>query len=350
MEGLCFMEDMIHVAEEEQKLFESILAVDFRKAEILREAQILNLDEADGVPKSGWENAKDASFKEAPAENSDDNKSDSTDSDNTSSDESKEAESKVNENIGKKIVNILVTIGKKIKAAFEALIDKMKRILLNDSKVKDKYLKAINVEGILQGFPGIDNFEEPNLDFDIPKDAIEEVLAPYTNILKYMDIIDKDSEETKKKVDGIIAGYASACKKPVDNWNKDGNAHFQFEAAINKLLDGKITKPIFYICKMLEVRAANAIQFRNNIIWGKEKFSAYFKESIELCKSTIAVSKKYFGSIRRALITCGTYALKKQNASLGDSHTALAVQDAADMAFMADMACEAYLEEQFAYI
>ena len=332
----CFVEDMIQIAEAEDKLFESLLKVEFRKAEILKE------DSTALVPtQKNDDDAIDAEVKDAPAD----------DSNNANDEVKKKFIERVLETI-KKFFGAIKTLGEKI-------MNKMKDFFYSDNKLIDKSLNALQDNNNLQGFDGIDNFQEPNLDWRFDDNSIGLFLKPMKQMLdhNFFIIITKDPEINKRDADKIIVSLNSALKKPVDNWNKDGSTNFQWDTAVSVLKDGKLTKPIFSIVRQmngflgtlngLTAKSTYANSWSNSSDTNKA-ISAYIDDAKDVAKNVFGTHVKYFKSIRQALIVCGTYALKKVSSKSSDTQAIAA--SANMMAYMSGHESEVYLDEQFEFV
>lgn len=323
MVNTCFIEDMIQVANDEHKLFETMLAINFRKAEVLRESQLLTEEETgDANPAS--------------AENS-------------------EADDAVNQKFTDKIKekweNILAFITK----AFSKLMEVIKRVIYKDSTIAKKYREALtnaHQTGVLSGFAGIDNFKVPNTEYGFAENEINKLISDVENGKVPDDQIKADCDAVNNKLKEAFEG------EPVKEWNKNGTTTFDFKKAADILASGKMVKPIYETVKKLggnNIKAVSAkLNSQDNETAGKV---------LETAKNILAVTKEYFIALRRAFIICGTYAIK--NAGKVDAAEAkkapdeqFAGGDGADssfesantLAFAADLANEMYLDEQFAYI
>lgn len=349
----CFAENMIQVMEDEQKLFESVLKINMRKAEILRESQILNED--DNV-RPEFKDAQDAEVKPAPAEEAP--KSEEKPAEDNKDNAVNDA---VKKNIIQRVGATLQRIGEAIKSAFEKLLTFLKRVFMSDSKVTTKYISALEKNGSLEGFEGIKNFYEPNLDFEFPEGALEQILTPFTagNAIAASLVWTRD---ITSEAESIITGCNNAGKE-VELWNANGSANFDWRKAINKLSNGKIGKELFKTVKQMAGvgKLGQAIINKTSDITAKingeaaldaEAPKKYTKNMIDACKAVVNTSKKYFIAIRRALIVCGTYALKKTGAEASDDkfNAPAVIQAAADMSLMADIANESYIDGLLATI
>ena len=152
----CFVEDMIHIAEDEDRLFESLLKVEFRKAEVIREADINSAQNNDVI---------DAEVKEAPADNKDN------------------ANDEVKKKVSERIKDILLKFFNAVKGLGEKIMNKIKQFIFSDNKLVDKYLTVLKDNNNLQGFEGIDNFSEPNLDWEFDDNNIGTFLAPMEKVI-----------------------------------------------------------------------------------------------------------------------------------------------------------------------
>ena len=332
----CFVEDMIHIAEDEDRLFESLLKVEFRKAEVLRES--------DGINSAQNNDVIDAEVKEAPADNNKENAND-----------------EVKKKVSERIKSILLKFFNAVKGLGEKIMNKIKQFIFSDNKLVEKYLAVLKDNNNLQGFEGIDNFSEPNLDWEFDDNNIGTFLAPMEKVIDktYFQSNMRDfnyiAHNDTNKADEIIMACNSALKKPIDNWNKDGSANFDWNKAVTTLKDGKLTKPVFKIVRKLSgiIGTLNGIDaktfYSGNL--ADSSLTEYINNSRDIAKKVFGTHVKYFKSIRQALVVCGTYALKKSSAKSTDATgTQLVAASANMLAYMSGHKSEMYLDEQFEFV
>lgn len=329
MSELCLAESMMSIVNDENKLFESMLHVQFRKAQVLRE-------------KEGDENAIDAEVKDAPAETG-------TAVATTGNNSTSVVDNKAKEGFVKKAVEIITTLVEKIKAALKTFFQKIKRIVLTDNAVIKKFEEALSNNDNLKGFPGIPNFTEiPNPDLDID-DFIDIAVGNPSNI---------DINSLENSINEIKRAKEELDKKAftIENqnpWNKDGSANYDFDSAFvsYKYNIEAENKTFDRICRIYDLFPKKLMEIVNGFINKKEKdkynltkdqYKVYYKSVTESYSAFIGSYKKWFKALRRVIIDCGSYAVKKANnpqENISDSFL-----------FAVDFENECYLSEQFANI
>ena len=333
-----FLEDMIQISEDENKLFESMLKIEFRKAEVVRENALHEDDN----------NAIDAEYKEA----SDDNKStDLTTTDSNSNNSSDEADKEVNKKFIERVVEIFKKLLAAIKKAGENIMNKIKQFVYSDNKIIQKFKAALANKDNLAGFEGISNFAEPDLNWTFDEDSISDFLDLMGQMAEHHIFVYGSKDQNKNTADKIIIDCNNALAKPVDNWNKDGSANFDFNKATEVLASGRLSKPIFSLVRNVggifgKLRVEDAkIAYASGS--DRESLKNYINDAREVSKKVLSTHIHYFKSLRQAIIVCGTYAVKK--AAAGDTNKETATESANTLAFVAGTISEAYLDEQFEF-
>jgi len=333
-----FLEDMIQIAEDENKLFESMLKIEFRKAEVVRESALHEDDN----------NAIDAEYKEA----SDDNKStDLTTTDSNSNNSSDEADKEADKKFSEKVTELIRKLLTAIQKAAEKIMNKIKQFIYSDNKIMQKFKEALSNKDNLAGFEGIDNFAAPNLDWSFDEDSIKDFLDLMNQMTERHFLVMGNHSDSNKKADEIFIDCNNALSNPIDNWNKDGSANFDFNKAIDNLVNGKLSKPVFIMVKRIGglLGALRTIDAKDLYAHGSDKkeYIDYINNAREVAKKVLSTHIQYFKAIRQAIIVCGTYAVKK--ASTGNANEETATESANNLAFVAGTISEAYLDEQFEF-
>ena len=313
----CFAKASIEMAEFENKLFESMLKINYRKAEILKEA--------DG---------------EEPAEEV---KADAT-----------AAESAVKENIFKKIGAKIKEFFTWLAGLFEKLAGKIRQIIMSNNAVIKKYEEAIKKDGALEGFEGIKNFSAPNVKIDIAKvnKLYTELEEMFDQGLWYSNDMEEKVSEIKKEAEVILDKPVESWTGNGFDWNKafvdlkayaDGNTIFGAAISSAKKI---AAKPDSIIMKIKNIKTKDST-FNQGLDADAKKAFSNIREGSQIL---LDANKKYFKALRQAIITCGTYALKKSSAKATDTNKEETKQEAADLAWAAGLQSEMYLDEQFAFI
>lgn len=333
-----FLEDMIQIAEDENKLFESMLKIEFRKAEVVRESALH--EDNDTI---------DGEYKEA----SDDNTSTelTTTDNNSNNNSSDEADKEVNKKFIERVVEIFKKLLTAIQKAGENIMNKIKQFVYSDNKIIQKFKAALANKDNLAGFEGISNFAEPDLNWTFDEEKISDYLDLMDQMVKQRTFIYGSKGQNKNTADEIIMDCNNALAKPVDNWNKDGSANFDFNKATEVLASGRLSKPIFSLVRKVggilgKLRAEDA---KSSYAYGsgRELLKNYINDAREVSKKVLSTHVHYFKSLRQALVVCGTYAVKK--AAAGNTNEETATESANTLAFVAGTISEAYLDEQFEF-
>lgn len=337
----CFIESMLNIAEDENKLFESMLKIDFRKAQVLKEAD-------DDVIEGEYREIKD------------DNKSEENEKSDSANNTAK--------------VKMIDKIKEGLKKFFESvcnffknLATKIKEIVLSDNKVIKLYKDALANKDNLKGFPGIANFAAPNVG-ELPVGAMEALGTDFmTGEWGY------DIDKFKNACNDIVEASKKAISEKVELWNQDGNANFNFNDAFeefaNKLASGagtiyksfaqytnsktmarfdKISNSKFYtktISKILD-NAGLDISVEDYLKLYKEALGAF----APACKEFMSAYQGYFKGIRHALIVCGTYAIKASKGKAGAKAKAEDQAQTESLCWVTDLTSEQFLDEQFSFI
>ncbi len=318
MSYTCFAETALQLAKDEDKLFESLLKIDFRKAQILKEADL----DAQTDPDDGEDVAKmDYS----------------------------EGEEQTKEVVKKKIFEKIAERAQKIldwlKAALGKVAEKFKEFFYKDSKIVKVYGNALANKDNLKGFAGIPNFAAANLTAKLPLSEMADISddlreGKFTEDAQWADKCDNLIDLSKKALDA-----------PVEEWNKDGSANYDFAAAIKILATNQLTKDVFTVYKKL----ADSGKVQDKLLAKLEKdesqsatkdeaqqYIGKIKLAADAGKAFVDTYVKYFKALRQAMIVCGTYALKKAKGA--DQATAESVT------WLAGLSSAQYLDESFAFI
>ena len=327
-----YIESIIEQTEFEDKLFESLLNIRFRKAQVIKEA-----DEQENKEQPA----------EAPA--ADNNTAPAVDA-NT-----KAADSSTIRNIGTKIkeawdkmINWFIKVGTNI-------ANKIKEIFWKDNKVIEKYSKALeNYKETLKGFDGIPDFKPAYLGADLVKEEdflrlSNACVSPNAeNIEKAMEVIKNISKSIETKTKTYFM------ENQHNPWMENGNDDYDFGQAVKLLKENRISENMIKAVKAAEARC-KGVKIAEKFARGnmKEALSMVpVKEMGDACKSFLTANTNYFKAIRRALIVCGSYAVKHSEQPAAETpEQAEAQQTAAEsVAYLADLIHQDYMNEQFSFI
>lgn len=341
MANTYLVEDMIQLAEDEQKLFESILAVEFRKAQVLKE---------DGNLSSQTDSDEGDDVNPAPAQ-ADQDTGDAPDT-------------QVKQKWYEKLKAFATKIWEGIKEAFRKFIEKI-QTFIQEGIVK-RFEGPLSNNANLKGFEGIKGHAVADLDHPLNKPA--ELLDTLIGDMVTKDAIwDEDfTQKTKQVLD-----ECNKCIQPnntVDAWNKDGSANYDFKKAINiwttfplniykntykKLAN---TAPEKIIKKGITLGQKGSEDAKTiggsgyNVAGVSEKLSALSSATGTFLRTGAA----YIKSLRRAIIACGTYALKANRktdkAAAKEEKKGEEPMNASAIAWIAGVSSDAYVDEQFAFI
>lgn len=323
-----YIEAMIEQAEDENRLFESVLHMQFRKAQVLKEA-----DEGDATEAT---NVDDNTPAEAP-------KADAA---------TKATDAEGKKKWFEKIKEIATKAWESIKRFFGTIIAKIKEVVLKDKTIVTKYEAALKDPARLKGFVGIRNFAPADLTHTLiqPANMVDDLIA---------SVVSRDAlwdEDFGSKCDELIK-ECNKCIQPnnrVDVWNKDGSANYDFSKAIQILSQTPLNEYLSTYKKIANTPADKIIKKGLTIggnangeesvsIGGKVADIQGAPEKISKLSQAVATflrtSVAYIKAIRVAIIACGTAAIK------GATN-----ESANDLAWVAQVASEQFIDEQFAFI
>ena len=320
MEGTYLVESMIQQAEMENKLFESLLQVNFRKVQVLKEDHDVSSQKD---PDEG-EDVKTMTYSEG------------------------EVDETVKKKWYEKLADLIKKVATAIANAIDSFFNKIASVVATNKQVFTKFDEALKKNGALNGFPGIENFAAPKLNNN---DTCIEIIKKYESMVEQYKLgnwFDSTLENTVGEIKTMAGGLL---EKPVEAWNKNGSANFDFakaESALESLANGQslFGKTI----KELRSIAANPdsilMKLKNSKIkddvFGQDNklAKAAYSNLREACMVMLNANKNYIKALRHAIFACGTYALKK---SKGEE---VATQEA----WVVGIASDQFIDESFAFI
>ena len=309
MSYTCFAENAIQWAKDEDKLFESLLKIDFRRAQILKEADL----DAQTDPDDG-EDVKTMDYSEGEA--------------------SEQVKKKLFEKIGEKAKKVLEWL----KAALGKVAEKFKEFFYKDSKLVDTFKDALSKKENLAKFEGVKNFAPANVDFNL-SDLLSK-MADITDALGNGTFLTDTNWENKCKK--LAYDCKGAIGEEVEAWNAYGNVGPEyFTKAIKLLQTNQLTKDVFTIYKKVANKSYQGVKP------GKEGFDAQkaiygINLASVAAKTFINTYVQYFKAIRHAVIVCGTAALRAAKGGDQAKNEALV--------WMVSTQSEQHLNESFAFI
>lgn len=330
------VENMIQLAEDENKLFESILSIEFRKAQIIREADLSDqTDSDDGEDVNG-----------APAQ------ADQDTDDGASNTAANETAKK----------NIFKKIGEALKKAWEAIVNALKKLVIvikdfvtKDSKLEGIYGKALANKSNLNGFEGIPNYRPINFQAKPLKDIANE-MADLAD-----DVTEKNyfwSEDFVEKCDQVKKDCESVLGEAVPKW--DGK-DFDFSRAFKELATQQLPADTMKVYKAFAKTTGEKVVQKGLSVAGKEvagkvtdgNAAGATKKINALSGAAGAFVKTYgayYKSLRHAIIACGTYAVRASKKQAGAEATPEEQAKTESLVWLAGEHSDSYVDEQFAFI
>lgn len=286
------IEACIEIRENDYKMFESLLNLDFAEASMLKEDVA---DKAFDRIIDGTSSATKEPTKRVPAETKDEDDSyekaygslgkDQQEEDNEvgpkeETDKKISSANKAKKNtIWSKIVGVIETVIKKIKEFFSKVIDKISSIIHKDSSIVEKYKSAFTDES-LKGFEGMS-------DISVPKKSgqrMHEYFVGTLNVAKAIftsninDMVSK--AKTKEDVDKIVETDAS---KVLGEFTEKTNAEF-----INKeFFDVYSGENKFKPTKDFMQVALDSVSARSGILEAVKKADKDFEKNLNDQKAEI---------------------------------------------------------------
>ena len=309
-----------------------MLRIEFRKVQYLKEADEQNSE--------GDKAEEPASPSEAPAA------------------EDNGATSGTDKTVKEKIVEKVTEIWGKVKTWFQNILmkvlNKIREVFWNDSKVMNTYKEALSNKDNLTGFPGIKNYRPANLEKDPPVDDMQALLVAFKN----GSFLDNDF---KTKCDQAIAKSKELLGEAKD-WGESDAKAFDFNKAIEKIASKNSYQKSFALYKSYASISPDSIKgtIRNKILATAGKEMAGTNDvSIQhsnmftaACKEYISNYVGYFKALRHAIIVCGSYAAKKAKGAAPANEEEAAEQSEVNAAytFAVELQSESYLDEQFSFV
>ena len=331
MGEITFFDGLMEQVEFEHKLFESVLQVNFRKTQILKEAD-----------ETATNNTKDAPAQTNPNSESDDKKQ------------------KFFTAVRTKLAEAWSNVVNWFKNTINTVAEKIKNIILSDKKIIDKYSQVLTTNAaVLKNFDLLKDFKAANVvDYNLPVKEVESLVKD-NNFL-----FSKDCKDNCAIIDQRCdSAFVDVSDWSAYNWgnafdilNSDRLANDILVAAKalassegsikQKILDKGFDLETAVRDKINDKTSGDANQAYNRDMAG-DPFKTLAGENLHVIQATmkkfISTYVAYFKAIRRACIACGTYALKNQGG------TEEAQQEATNLAFLADVQCEQYLDESFSF-
>lgn len=322
MEGITFFDGLMEQVEFEHKLFESVLKVNFRKVQILKEDE--QVESQDNNTEAQVDNNP------APAQDTDQNNTD---------------DKKLGENIKEKLKQAWEAVINWFIKAAETIANKIKNIVFTDNKIVNKYKEIlITKSDALKDFPGIDNFRAANLKFNLPtQEDIDKMCKAVANNENFVN----GCKELENKCNGALEDVA-------EKWNQGGTAWStdDWKVAFEKLATDRIYEALGASAKHLANTKGPIVQKVTNFynpMGNWEKMNTDSKSAFQsTLKAFLNTQVAYFKALRRACIACGTHVIKTQNQGQAAEQPE-AKQEAATLTFLADLLCEQYLDESFSF-
>lgn len=331
MEGTCFIESMIQQAEFENKLFESMLQISFRKAQVLKEADTSEQTDPDDGPD----------VNPAPAQ-----------ADQDTADE--ETKKKWYQKLGEILKNLLNAVIN----AITNFINAVKEKIISNNAIVDKFKDALTKPHALQGFPGIENFAAPDINNDKGCIEIIKMYNELVNLFKEGTWFDSSMENKTKEIEDASK---SVLLKPVELWNKSGSANFDWNKAVSELNTAANGQSLFgkTLNELRKVAAApDSLMMKIKNLGTKddvyEQNNAEAKKAFsnirEASSYMLNANKAYIKALRHAIFTCGTYALKAAKGEAGEKATEEQNVAAEAMSWYVGVQSDQFIDEAFAFI
>ena len=289
---MSLAEANLQLINHEDKLFESLLKLEFRKAQILKE---------DG----------DVSSQKDPDEGED--------KPTVEYSEGEETKTAVKENIFKRIVEALKNAFTAIATAFKTLFEKISAIFTKDHPILKKFTDAINNVENRKGYPGIKNFRAANPDFNFEA-AFEKCDELYHKHFFDIETVMKDDGGITKALEGAFLS-----DKEEETWIPDSNFKINPDAFANnrtkEIKQIKTIATIFHTMNDKQIENGAEIMVRNNKSGtaDKESYKTAISKMVKEMHELITTYQEWYRSLRKIIFDLGTYCIrtahgaKKQN-------------------------------------
>ena len=288
---MSLAEANLQLINHEDKLFESLLKLEFRKAQILKE---------DG----------DVSSQKDPDEGED--------KPTVEYSEGEETKTAVKENIFKRIVDALKKAFAAIGTAVKALFEKISAIFTKDHPIIKKFADAINNVDNRKGYPGIKNFRAANPDFSfVPAFTRCEEMYKFNSDGKLT--VNPNDDSISKSLDGAFLS-----SEEEENWIPKDNFKINPDAfANNRAKEIKSIKAIAIhnskiSDKDIEKEAAKlAKKFGNS----KEDYTTVLSKMVHDMRELISTYQEWYKSMRKIIFDLGTYCIRNSHKAKKDVAT-----------------------------
>ena len=352
---MTLVESSIDLYQDEDRLFESVLNVNFlKKLSSITEAENENTEE---------EKPADT----APAENNDGGEG-------AEQTEENKADNAAKTGIITRIKEIIGKAVEAIKKAIPNLFNKIREIVLKDSTIVKKYREALLTKGTLKGFEGIEDFAAPNPNFKVEfigakvKKFYDDMLVSadssnyygFVEDEKFLEELKKDTEETRKemffeKADKWVPGDDYNFDALIKSYYNYTKSQMFIEQSV-KAIDETTRKTLEKVEKVYSNKAS-----KEGL--GDDDAQKLGSRLIQTIKPILEANKDWFKAARKVLVVCGSYAVKHVNeAKLNDAaeKEAEKIKNKAEaentekqesaILWLAGLSSDEYVNEQFAFI
>ena len=331
MANTKLVENMIQLAEDEQKLFESVLAVEFRKAQVLKE---------DGNLDSQKDPDEGDDVNPAPAQ-----------ADNDTADDA------VKEGIFKKIGTAISNALQWLKEKFNEFITKVKQVILIDNGIVKRYVDAIN-KADLSKFPGIDNIVPVNPDFRFDQAcATFDVMAKGLSDCSIIGGSVEIESNMKKLKEECDKAYAYANHEP-STWKPSS-----FKVSTDVFTKSDPVKAAMKTVRYFNVNPnsiigkikSNAQAKKAEADKGSAEWQAGIKTVMEGATLLMSTYRTWHKSIRRSIVEIGAWVLKTNKQAEKPAEETKEAEKTEEVkaeavCWLAGISSDAYIDEQFAFI
>ena len=301
-------EAMLQLVNHEDKLFESLLKLEYRKAQILKEdgnvSSQKDPDEGDDAPTVDY----------AEGENVDD-----------------ETKKNIKSNIFARIKEAIKRVAAAIAKAFKNLFEALRNIVTKDNTIVKKYADAINQVENRKGYPGIRDFRAANPNFEFKpvferfeRDIIDNFISGsfYDGMGDVADSTFGQAAEAYNN-DNV---FDKAFLPGKDLWVPDANfkiADNVFSKNRGEEIDriGKIAKKMNLPDDKIDTATKKVLTIKtkdnknmalNKKDTGTNVWSEALKLAMSASRNLISTYQEWFKSLRRMLFDLGTYCLSKR--------------------------------------
>ncbi len=281
---MSLAEANLQLINHEDKLFESLLKLEFRKAQILKE---------DG----------DVTSQKDPDEGED--------KPTVEYSEGEETKTAVKENIFKRIVEALKKAFTAIATAFKTLFEKISAIFTKDHPILKKFTDAINNVDNRKGYPGIKNFRAANPDFNFEA-AFNKCDELYNKPFVPLDTIMKD--------DGVVKALEGAflSDKEEEVWIPDSNFKINPDAFANnrakEFKQIKLLATLLHTMNDKKIEKTAELMLKNPIFVAgggdKESYKAAVTKMVKEMHELITTYQEWYKSLRKIVFDLGTYCIR----------------------------------------